>query len=207
MYLKYSDKPQKRLIHIKKFITTHIPKWVVFQFNWKNLLTINTLTMYHFNYNWNVTFTPHVQSLMTLGSYCLSSHKSQEMLKAYQLYHYQFTPWIRLITNCRTTSTSRSGCEWIDRHKNFVDKVSLHFQLELNTLGLLSVHIDENLKDWGQQIAGLYLANCLRTHRVGYARTNVIGSKTSFVIASVCSRIRDGLKYMYLGVIRSMPTT
>jgi len=63
------------------------------------------------------------------------------------LHLYQFTPWTRLTMDCRTISRSRSGCEWFDRHKNFLDKVSLHFQLDLNTLGFLSVHTDDDLKD------------------------------------------------------------
>jgi hypothetical protein len=41
--------------------------------------------------------------------------------------------------------------------------MSLHFQLELNTLGFLSVPTDKNLKDSSQHI-GLYLENCLWTY-------------------------------------------
>jgi len=43
------------------------------------------------------------------------------------------------------------------------------------------------------------------TYPVGHAGTNVTGSRTSFIIASVRSSIRT-LKYMYLGTIRSRPT-
>jgi hypothetical protein len=39
------------------------------------------------------------------------------------------------------------GCEWFDRHKKHIGEVYLHFQLELNALGVLSVLIDKNLKD------------------------------------------------------------
>jgi len=34
---------------------------------------------------------------------------------------------------------SREGCEWFDRHKKGDGEVSLHFQLRLNTLGILRV--------------------------------------------------------------------
>jgi len=39
---------------------------------------------------------------------------------------------------------------------------------------------------------------------LGYARSDVIGSRTSFVIATVCFSIT--LNYMNLGVIHFMPT-
>ena len=52
--------------------------------------------------------------------------------------------------DCRTLSKAPGGgCEWFDGHQKCVGEVSLHFQLELNTLGSLSVHADKNLKGYG----------------------------------------------------------
>ena len=50
----------------------------------------------------------------------------------------------------------------------------------------------------------IYTHTHTHTHTVGYATANVIGSRTSFVIASVRSSIH--WNYMYLGAIRSRPT-
>jgi len=44
---------------------------------------------------------------------------------------------------------SWSGCELFNRHKIRVGKVSLHFQLELNTPGGFNVPTDKNLKNYG----------------------------------------------------------
>ena len=104
------------------------------------------------------------------------------------LHLYQFTPWTRLIMDCRIISRSRSGCEWFYRHKNFFVKVSLHFQLELLYNGALKrPHRwqSERLRSTSCQPVPCKLSADTYWYTVGYARTNVIGSRTSFVIASV----------------------
>jgi len=45
-----------------------------------------------------------------------------------------------------------------------VGEMSLHLQLELNTLELLSVLTDENVKGLRSTLFGLYLEKCLRTY-------------------------------------------
>jgi len=50
----------------------------------------------------------------------------------------------RKITDCRTTFySSRGGCEWFDRHKNYFFEMFVYFQLELNALWFLSISIDK----------------------------------------------------------------
>jgi hypothetical protein len=45
---------------------------------------------------------------------------------------------------------SRLGFEWSERHQICVGEVSVHFHLELNTLGFSSVPTVKNLKDWSR---------------------------------------------------------
>ena len=45
---------------------------------------------------------------------------------------------------------SRGRCHWFGRHQKCVFEVYIHLQLELNTLGIVSVSTDKNLKDWGR---------------------------------------------------------
>jgi len=63
------------------------------------------------------------------------------------------------------SQTSRGACEWVSRHKKCVDEVSLHFQLEMKTLGFLSAPADEYLKGRGQQaLLPTAQSKCLRTY-------------------------------------------
>jgi hypothetical protein len=59
---------------------------------------------------------------------------------------------------------SRGGCEWLHRRKQCVDEVSLHLQLELSTLGFVSVATGRTLQEWGQHTVGLWLGNCLQSY-------------------------------------------
>jgi hypothetical protein len=69
-----------------------------------------------------------------------------------------------VIMDCRTILKAASGCEYFNRHKKCVGKMSLHFESGLNTLGFWSVPRNKTLKDLGQYVVGLYLGNCLRTY-------------------------------------------
>ena len=57
----------------------------------------------------------------------------------------------------------KGGCGWNYRHQKCVREVSLHFQVESNTLGSLSTLTDKNLKDWIQHAVGSCAKSCLRT--------------------------------------------
>jgi hypothetical protein len=60
---------------------------------------------------------------------------------------------------------SWGSSKWCDRHQKWVCEVSLHLQLELNTLDSLSVSTGNGLKDWGQHMVGLYLkTGCFWTY-------------------------------------------
>jgi len=72
--------------------------------------------------------------------------------------------------------------------------MSVHFQLELNTQGFLSVPTDKNPKDRGQHIAGLYFENHFWTYTemnsfpfVGVANSEVCPSIVD--IAVTCQYI------------------
>jgi len=64
------------------------------------------------------------------------------------------------------SQTSRGTCEWIDRHKKRVDEVSVHFQLEMKTLGLSSAPAEKYLQGRGQHALvptaqSKYLRTCI----------------------------------------------
>jgi hypothetical protein len=50
--------------------------------------------------------------------------------------------WTRLIIDYGTISKSSGRLEWLDKHTNYNGEASLDFQLDLNTLGVLSVPTD-----------------------------------------------------------------
>ena len=51
---------------------------------------------------------------------------------------------------------SLGGCEWFHRHQKCVGDESLHFQLEMNTLGFSNLPTYKNLKNWVRTNLGLY---------------------------------------------------
>jgi len=103
--------------------------------------TVNSWIMQYFTHNWHNTFTIHVPSL--IGVEFLWFIKSQFTKKCSECSPpepmYAWAPFQR----------SRGSCKWSDRHKIRVGKVFLHFQFKLNTLGVLNVPTDKNLKNWG----------------------------------------------------------
>jgi len=48
-----------------------------------------------------------------------------------------------IVTPCER---SRGGCEWFYTHQKCVVEVTLHFQFELNSLEVVSVGTDKNVK-------------------------------------------------------------
>jgi hypothetical protein len=152
---RVSNKLQERVLHLKKkkdkIYVNIVRKWVDFQFNWKT-------TFYHkyFNYvvcnlNWYNTFTIHVPNLITIGF--LLFIKSQFTINAQNVLHLnQLRPghtW-SWTTVPFQWSPGEGGSKRFGRHKKCVGEVSLHFQLELNAVEVLSVHTDNILKEWGQ---------------------------------------------------------
>jgi hypothetical protein len=53
--------------------------------------------------------------------------------------------WTGLVMEGYILAKITDGCEGFDRHKNFVVEVPLHFQLEPNKLGCISVPTDKIL--------------------------------------------------------------
>jgi hypothetical protein len=85
----------------------------------------------------------------------------------------------RLITDRRTVWRSQSSFEWFDRRHKYTYQRSLCFELELNTVGLLSVPPppprDKNLKglisgERGGCYLGTSASNCLRKHKHTYTK-------------------------------------
>ena len=54
----------------------------------------------------------------------------------------------------RTVDGVVGSCEWFDRHQKCVGEVPLHFELQLNTLGVFICPTVKNLKDSGQANVG-----------------------------------------------------
>ena len=108
--------------------------------------------MYYVTYNWHDTFTVHVPNL--LGSYCFSRHSSQQMLKMASSWgtHAHIRSW-----TVAPFRRSRSRCECFQEHKKCVGEVCLYFQLELNTLGILSAPTDKNTENWCRTKVGALL--------------------------------------------------
>jgi len=108
--------------------------------------------MYYVTYNWHDTFTVHVPNL--LGSYCFLRHSSQQMLKMASSWctHAHLRSW-----TVAPFRRSRGPCEWFEEQKKSVGEVCLYFQLELNTLGILSAPTDKNTKNWCQANVGALL--------------------------------------------------
>jgi hypothetical protein len=86
----------------------------------------------------------------------LSSHNSQQMLKMSSASIHARTharPPARthartvLIMDCRTISKVLVPLQMFCQASKCVGEVSFHFQLELNTLGVLSIPKDKNIKD------------------------------------------------------------
>jgi hypothetical protein len=74
--------------------------------------------------------------------------------------------WTRLMMDCRTISKVSGGCEWFDRQTKCVGEVSLHFQLETDTLQFLSVPTDKRVKvlRLGESGSCTSKSKCLRTY-------------------------------------------
>jgi hypothetical protein len=72
--------------------------------------------------------------------------------------------WTRVIADCHTFSKVPLRIELFGRHQDGVSALSLRCQLELNTLGVLSVPIDKNIKNWRWTKVVLYLEHSLRTY-------------------------------------------
>lgn len=54
--------------------------------------------------------------------------------------------WTHLIMDCRTLQRFRGGCEWFVRHQKHTGEACVRVQLQLNTVGVLSVPTAGNLK-------------------------------------------------------------
>jgi hypothetical protein len=67
--------------------------------------------------------------------------------------------WARLIMDRRTVSNVPKRFQKVDRHQECTDEVSLHFKIDVNKLGFLTIPTDKNLKDWSPHVVGLYLEN------------------------------------------------
>jgi hypothetical protein len=119
-----------------------------FEFNWK------------ITCNWHSKFTVHLSNLITVRFLLFVKPQfrtdAQTVLHLIQCTHGYVWSWT--VAHFRR---SWGGCEWFDRRLKCFREVSLCFQLQLNTLGFLSVLRDRNLRDWGQHVK-LYLENCLR---------------------------------------------
>jgi hypothetical protein len=100
--------------------------------------------MLYFTYSWHNIFTVHVPSLITVE---LSSYNSQQMLKIsyswiiarMDTFRYALPHPFKILERLRPVQRA-SKLRWL---------VSAYFQLELNTVGVLSVPTHTNLTDWG----------------------------------------------------------
>jgi len=62
-----------------------------------------------------------------------------------------------------TFKSPGGGDDWFDRHKKAIVKYVVHFQFQLNTLGVFKCPHRQNIRDWGQHVEP-YREKCLRTY-------------------------------------------
>ena len=124
--------------------------WVVFEFS-RNI-SFNNKYLNFVIYYWQIT------------QYVCSTHVPNWISVEFTLYiKSQFTTDAQNVSHlnqcthghvwsCTVALLQKAGGggEWFDTHEKCVGEVSLHFQLELNTLEVLNVVRDKNTKHWGQ---------------------------------------------------------
>jgi hypothetical protein len=74
-------------------------------------------------------------------------------------------------------------------------EMPLHFELELNTLGVLIVPTDKNLKDCGRVNVRLYLENCLPTYNdMNFFLVFNVGNSLLKFVQAFCIQINSRLQ-------------
>ena len=131
----------------------------MFEFNWK--ITLKK-TVHYFPYVRRTVHVPNVTAMLFL--LCI---KTWFTTVASNVLHHHL--WQCSNGHVRSWTVahfyrSRGGCQWFDRHQKCVGEVSLHFQLEMDTLGVVSVSTDKNLKDWGRANVGAITSKTLCGH-------------------------------------------
>jgi len=72
--------------------------------------------------------------------------------------------WTYIIADCHTLSKVPGQVKLFGKHRDGVSALSLRCKLGMNTLGVLSVPTDKNIKNWGWANVGLYLANSSQSY-------------------------------------------
>jgi len=123
--------------------------WAVFEFNWQ--ITFNHKFLNYAIFYSQLTFTIHVPSL--IGSEFLHFIKSQFTKKCSRCSPpepmYRWTSFRKY----------QGGCKLSKRHKIRVGKVSLHFQIELNTLRAVNIPTKKIWRIGAVRTWGLTLEN------------------------------------------------
>ena len=159
-YLKYLDKLQEWVIHLKTKKELHISTCPKMRCLWSLIerlhSTMNTLNISYSTYNWHNAFKCTVPLLRAVEFSLFIkpqfTTKAQNVLHVYQCTHAHVSLWT-LVSSQRTWGC----CEWFDKQNKYVGSVPLHFKIEMNTVGILSVPTGKNIKHWDQYFFGLYL--------------------------------------------------
>jgi hypothetical protein len=118
--------------------------------------------VYYFTYVWRTVYVSNVIAMLFL--LCI---KTWFTTVASNVLHHHL--WQRSNGHFRSWTVahfhrSRGVCQCFDRHQKCFGEVSLHFQLEMDTLGVVSVSTDKNLKDWGRANVGAITSKTLCGH-------------------------------------------
>jgi len=105
----------------------------------------------HFMCNWHFTFT----APFPIPVVSEAPHDPKQVFKTHgQVWLWTVAPAQRF----------QRGCKLFDRHQNCIVEMFLHFQLQLNSLGFVSVSAGENVKEWSRVNVGAVLLVFAHAH-------------------------------------------